>query len=164
MDAEQEPTASPDDHGAAFKASSADRDRTLESIHALEAALATAGPGREAEWLRQVAEGLRQLEDMVMSEREESLRSDSLLSMIARDYSRRFGSRMRQLREQHDDIVRQIASLREQVTKQSAGEGPDVADLRQRLGWLIQAIRHRRAREADLVYEAITLDLGRGPT
>jgi hypothetical protein len=41
------------------------------------------------------------------------------------------------------------------------GETADVADLRERLSWLIRAIRHRRARETDLVFEAINLDLGR---
>jgi hypothetical protein len=37
----------------------------------------------------------------------------------------------------------------------------DVPDIRQRMSWLAGAIRHRWGREADLVYEAIRLDLGR---
>jgi hypothetical protein len=31
---------------------------------------------------------------------------------------------------------------------------PDVADLRQRLAWLLGSLRHQRARESDLIYEA----------
>jgi hypothetical protein len=30
----------------------------------------------------------------------------------------------------------------------------DVADLRQRLAWATNALRHQRARESDLIYEA----------
>ena len=80
--------------------------------------------------------------------------------MIARDYPRRFSSRIRQLREQHEDIAQTIASLRTQL--QSMREPTiDVVDLRERLRWLADAVRHRWERETDLVYEAIRLDLGR---
>ena len=30
----------------------------------------------------------------------------------------------------------------------------DYADVRQRLSWLLTALRHQRARESDLIYEA----------
>lgn len=77
-----------------------------------------------------------------------------------RDYPRGFGARVRQLRAQLDDIGRQIASLLGQL--ENLGEEPtDFSDVRERLGWLVRAIYHRRARETDLVYEAINLDLGR---
>ena len=52
------------------------------------------------EWLDRILVDLRLLEQAVSNELKESLRPDSLLSMIARDYPRRFGSRIRQLREQ----------------------------------------------------------------
>src|SRR5687767_9539361 len=60
----------------------------------------TGAPGREAEWIRAVSDTLRTLEDAMSKERTESLRLDSLLSMIAIDNPRRFASRVRQLREQ----------------------------------------------------------------
>jgi predicted nucleic acid-binding Zn-ribbon protein len=80
--------------------------------------------------------------------------------MIARDYPRRFGSRIRQLREQHQDIGRALSSLRTRLESMQK-DMIDVADLRERLGALVDAIRRRRERETDLVYEAVRLDLGR---
>jgi hypothetical protein len=162
MDHEEAPNRSSKGQRAAFAASRADRDSTLIAIHRLEAATAMAAPGREADWLEQVITDLRSLEEAVTTERNESLQPDSLLSMIARDYPRRFSSRVRQVRQQHDDISRTIASLRGQLEVPQEG-AIDFTDLRQRLGLLLGAIRYRWARETDLVYEAISLDLGSGP-
>jgi hypothetical protein len=147
------------EQSAAYRASLFDRDRTLEALHALEAALGTAAPGREADWFDQVIGAFTTLESAISSERDESLRADSLLSMIGQTYPRRFGSRVRQLRDQIDDIIRQLEFLRAQLERLDRDE-VDFADLRQRLGWLIRAIHHRRARESDLVFEAVRLDLG----
>lgn len=145
----------------AFASSRADRANTLEAVLHLERAAAAAAAGREVEWLNRIRAELQALAAAVAIEQKEAEQPDSLLAMIARDYPRRFGSRIRQLREQHEDVVRTIASLLAQI-EASLGEPPDVTDLRQRLGWLTEAMRHRWARESDLVYEAIRLDLGRG--
>jgi hypothetical protein len=45
-----------------------------------------------------------------------------------------------------------IAALRSEL--EDAPADIDVADLRQRLAWLLTALRHQRARESDLIYEA----------
>lgn len=145
---------------AAFEHSRADRDRTLEALHALEQGLGGAAPGRELEWLQQVVPALESLAKALSQELTESNRADSLLSMISRDYPRRFGSRVRQLCEQSDDIYRQVMSLRTQLEEVDE-DSIDFRDLRQRMAWLIRAIHHRRARETDLVFEAINLDLGK---
>jgi hypothetical protein len=149
------------DQQTAFATTREDRDSTLAAIHRLEAAAGMAAPGREREWLERVLTELRSLEQTVAGEGAESARPDSLLSMIARDYPRRFGSRVRQLREQHEDIARTISSLCDQL-ESLEGEPVDFVDVRQRLEWLVRVLRHGRARESDLVYEAIRLDLGHG--
>jgi hypothetical protein len=146
------------EESVAFEASRSDRDRTLESLRALETTLGGAAPGREIEWLEQVLDALKSLEEVVTNERSESLRPDSILSMISRDYPRRFGSRVRQLRHQHEDIIRQIESLRSQIERLDK-DAIDYGDLRRRIEWVMRAIHHRRMRETDLVYEAINLDL-----
>ena len=150
-----------DEEAAAFADATVGRDATLAAVRRLEAAASRAGTGRETDWLEQVAADLNVLERAVAAERQEASRPDSLLSMIARDYPRRFSSRIRRLGEQHEDIAQTITSLGTQL--QSMRDEPiiDVADLRQRLSWLADAIRHRWGRETDLVYEAIRLDLGR---
>jgi hypothetical protein len=85
-------------------------------------------------------------------EAENADRPDSLLSDLARTQPR-LRNRVRgvrlQYRKQRDDI----ASIRSELEGHS-GETLDVSDVRQRLGWLLTALRHQRARESDLIYEA----------
>jgi len=46
-----------------------------------------------------------------------------------------------------------IASLRRELGA-PAETAVDFADLRQRLAWILTGLRHQRARESDLIYEA----------
>lgn len=144
-------------HRSAFTASRADRDRTLEAIHDLETALARAADG--AAWFPDVVTSLDALEAAMDVERHELNRPDALLAMVVAEHPRRFGSRVRNLREQYDDIIRQVSSLRSQLD--TGGISPaSAADLRHRAGWIIRALHHCRAQQTDLVYEALELDLG----
>lgn len=147
----------PSAHDEAFAASRAGRDRTLEAMRALEGALAMASAGET--WLQEVATDLEALELALVEEQLEWKQPDALLPMIAADYPRRFGSRVRQLRAQHEDIVRQVATLSTQLSK-AEGRTFDAGDIRQRAAWIIRALHHYRARQTDLVYEALERDLG----
>lgn len=141
----------------AFAASRLDRDRTLRAVRSLENSLEMAAGG--GYWIDQVAADLGALEAVMTEEQRELNRPDALLAMIAAEHPRRFGSRIRSLQEQYDDIIRQVASLRSQLDEPAEG-GSDAADLRHRAGWIIGALRHCRARQTDLVYEALRMDLG----
>ncbi len=143
-------------HNDALAASRADRDRTLAAIHRLEASLAMAAEG--SDWLAEVTTDFAALEEAMVEERRELNRPDALLALIAGEHPRRFRSRVRNLREQYDDLIRQVASLRAQLDH--GDHSPDAGDLRQRAGWIIGALHHCRARQTDLVYEAIAMDLG----
>lgn len=142
---------------AAFHASRQDRDRTLQAIRDLEAALGMAAGGTG--WLEDVVADLGALEEAMKEEQLELNRPDSLLAMIAAEHPRRFGSRIRNVRGQYDDISRQVASLRRELGERDEGE-LTAGDLRQRAGWIIRSLHHCRARQTDLVYEALRLDLG----
>ncbi len=141
-------------HGAAFATSRADRDRTLMAIHGLEGAAAQAAPSDG--WLVGVERYLAVLEDALAEEDARSLRPDSLLSLIAAEDPRRFGGRIRRLRDQRSDIIRQVEALLGQLDH---NDGHDAAELRHRMAWLVRAVHHYRAMETDLVYEALARDL-----
>lgn len=145
------------DTGLAFRTSQADRDRTLEALRGLEEALARAAGARE--WIGDVVDRLSLLGAAMADERDELFRPDSLLSMIEAESPRRFGPRIRGIREQYDDATRRVASLMKEC-----GEHPladqDPTDLRHRSASIIRAIHLCRARQTDLVYEALRLDLG----
>ncbi|CAN5359343.1 hypothetical protein BH23ACT9_BH23ACT9_16050 [soil metagenome] len=140
-----------------FSATRTDRDRTLQAIHRLETALAMAATGKA--WLSEVTGGLKTLEAAMVDERRELNRPDALLAMISAGNPRRFGPRARNLREQYDDIIRQVASLRDQLAHADLSQ-TDAGDVRQRASWITGALHHCRARQTDLVYEALDMDLG----
>jgi ATP phosphoribosyltransferase regulatory subunit HisZ len=130
----------------------ADHDRTLEAMHRLEAALGEAAPGREEPWRNEVLEALSDLETATAEEADNARRPDSLLSDLSHNQPR-LRNRARALRLQYAKVSDTIASLRQEIEEREDTE-VDYADLRQRLGWVLTRLRHQRARESDLIYEA----------
>jgi chromosome segregation ATPase len=92
------------------------------------------------------------LDEATADEEDNAGRPDSLLSDIKRSQPR-LRSRVNGVRAQYRQLRRSLSSLRDEI--EEAGEaGADVADMRQRLAWVLMALRHQRARESDLIYEA----------
>jgi hypothetical protein len=131
-----------------------DQDRTLSAMHHLEAALSAAAPGREARWHESVLAGLVALDDATRSEFDNAKSPDSLLSDVKRSQPR-LRTRVRGLRSQYEQMRQAIALLRQELTEASDDEDSvDFAEIRQRLSWMLTALRHQRARESDLIYDA----------
>jgi hypothetical protein len=141
-----------------------DQVRTLRAMHALEAALAEAAPRREREWGAGVLDALVALGEVTTQEAENAARPDSLLADIARTQPR-LRNRVRGLRIQYGQLRDAIESLRAEIEGSDEAHRTDFADLRQRVAWVLTALRHQRSRESDLIYEAyyeaFKVDLGR---
>jgi hypothetical protein len=120
-------------------------------MHRLEAALAEAAPGREGAWRTAVVEALVELEAVTADEQANAERPDSLLSDLARNQPR-MRNRARALRLQYAKVRDTVSALLHEL--RSGDDAVDYADVRQRLGWVLTALRHQRARESDLIYEA----------
>lgn len=146
------PTGLSDDQRSGLDARQADHDRTLDAIHRLEASLAEAAPRREMPWLDAVLQALSDLEAATAEEAANAERPDSLLSDLARNQPR-MRNRARALRLQYAKLRDTISALRRELAGHGR-DGIDFADIRQRLGWVLTALRHQRARESDLIYEA----------
>ena len=130
----------------------ADQDRTLAAMHELEVALGSAAPGRESSWGAAVLAALVVLDEATDDEYANATNPDSLLSDIKRTQPR-LRTRVRGLRTQCTHLRQTIMSLRAELAKPD-DHGTDFSDVRQRLAWLLTALRHQRARESDLIYEA----------
>jgi hypothetical protein len=130
----------------------ADQDRTLASMHHLEAMLGQAAPGRQPEWRAGVLGALVALDEATAEEADNADSPDSLLSDVARTQPW-LRNRVRGLRLQYRQLRAAVASLRDELEGQ-AGISVDYADVRERLGWLLTGLRHQRSRESDLIYEA----------
>jgi hypothetical protein len=131
-----------------------DQDQTLAAMHVLEAALSRGAFGRAEWWYEEVRAALGALDDVTAEEAVADARPDSLLADIAFKQPR-LRNRVRGLRLQFTQIRDGIVALRRELDLAAELESePDVADVRQRLAWLLTALRHQRARESDLIYEA----------
>jgi hypothetical protein len=162
-----------EDPGPGFRARTQQRqseqDRTLLAMQQLEAALTSAAPRREQAWRTDVLAALDVLAETAASEARNAGLPDSLLSDIARSQPW-LRNRVRGLRLNYRQLQDTIGSLRDELNE--PGDAPvDFADLRQRLSSVLSGLRHQRARESDLIYEAyydafgsdVGLDAGNAP-
>lgn len=150
MDPEQRGFSS--EQRTSLESREADQDRTLSAMHSLERALSDAAPGREEQWRTAVLDALLVLDAATTEEAANAERPDSLLWDLAHSQPR-LRNRARALRLQYGKLRDAITSLRGEIEDRTEA-GADYADLRERLGWVLTGLRHQRARESDLIYEA----------
>lgn len=144
-------------HDDSFSDAQADRDRTLEAVRLLEASLARPAGGEN--WIDRVRASLNVLGDAMAEEQAELDRPDSLLSMISGERPRRFGPRVRGIREQYADVGRQLESFQRELEGGDLSQS-EIGELRHRTAWIVRGLHNCRDRQADLVYEALGRDLG----
>jgi len=149
---EPDPSGFSDSQRSGIERRRADQDRTLQAVHVLEQALGAAAPRREAQWRRDVLTALVTLDEAVGEEARNAARPDSLLSDVSHTQPL-LRNRVRGLRAQFRQVREQIQELRRELALPD-DEDMDFADIRHRLSWVLTALRHLRARESDLIYEA----------
>jgi hemerythrin-like domain-containing protein len=136
-----------------------EHDALLDAIHQLEAALASAAPGREQDWRHQVDQTLLGVADLLHQHVSAAEAPDGILAEIdtLRPTS---GSRVKRLRQEHDDLLQRIQALRQHVASMGDEETPNFHDIRQRATWVLNALRHHQAVETDLIFETFWTDIG----
>ena len=161
MSAEAQPnTELTDAQQQAHDTSRNDRTRSLDAMHTLEKMMGRAAPGRDRAWHRDIIDALRDLELAIRQQQSSYEEPSSLLVEIAQEQPR-LRTWIRQLHRQWNDLANQTRTMRQEL--ELADEvSTSYADIRERLRWLITALHHHRAREADVVYEALSIDLGLG--
>ena len=144
----------PPNQGKSREARHADQDRTLTAM------LAVGGRPRGRQHRAGNRHGTRAcwpawaaLDDATNDESTNANNPDSLLSDIKRTQPR-LRTRVRGLRAQYQQLRQAITSIHADDSTDPSSEGTDYADLRQRLSWMLTALRHQRSRESDLLYEA----------
>jgi chromosome segregation ATPase len=152
--------ASPQRHStAASDSAGRERGKLIILMHNLEAALAAASFNRTDDWNEIVQGELGRLQQALRQSRAQLHASHGLFAEIAADHPRLI-SRIEKLKQEFYDLERQMETLQEQF--RDTADAPEVADIRERLSWLLKALRHAQTRENELVFEAIGLDLGAG--
>lgn len=139
------------------------RATSLDALDALERAMAAPAPSRELSWRSDVIDALDVFLTALVDQSESDLGPNSLLSEIGRDHPR-LVPRIQRLHQEHTDLRNLASSLRGQIeaTRGDTASDVDPSDVRERLADLARRYRRHRSREADLVYESVTIDLGVG--
>lgn len=135
-------------------------DALIDAMHRLEAALASPAPGREEIWRRRVSAELNGFYD-ALAAHVAATESPSGLFGDVEEVEPAFHHRIGRLRREHLDLMAQTQSLETHLATHG-GETLNFHDLRQRAGWLLTALRHHQALEADLIFELYDLDVGSG--
>lgn len=144
-----------------IKQARVDRDALVLAMQSLEAALASPAPGRERLWLMQVANALDGLAEAMRQHLTSTEGPGGLYQAVDQTWPT-LAYRAQRLRKEHASLVDQVNALRQQCTCYGPDETPDYHDLRRRAHWLLTALRHHQAAEADLIFEAFYTDIGIG--
>jgi hypothetical protein len=139
----------------------AERQAALRALHVLEYALAAPAPRRQRTWLHRITVAIDALHVALYAQIPKPDDSISLLDEIAL-CAPRYLPQIQQLQQELLNLTIAVASLREHVEPDPTIE-INPTDIRHRLSVVTKQFREHQAREADLVYEAIGLELDDEP-
>jgi hypothetical protein len=142
----------------ALSASRGDRDRALEAMRSLEDAAGHAGPGRDRAWREAVTAALGILQSALAEQKASYADPGSLMAQIAQD-DPRLRTWVRQLHHRWNDLETTTQTLAETLQGGDIADASAITDLREQLRWLMTALHHHRAREADLIFEGLGIDI-----
>lgn len=143
------------------KAARDERVRMVVAARELENALSAASWHRERDWYRRVQDSLLVLQAALRDTRDSADEEGSLLSDVVAE-APRLDSRVSRIRDEYEDLERQVESLRFQLAEMGTEEEKDVDDIRQRLSWLVTALQYVQSKETEVLYEAFQVDIGLG--
>jgi hypothetical protein len=143
---------------AALSASRGDRDRALEAMRALEDAVGQAGRGRDQAWREAAAAALVTLQNALAEQQASYENPTSLMAQIAQD-DPRLRTWVRQLHHRWNDLATTTQTLTEARQADDIGDPAAITDMREQVRWLMTSLHHHRAREADLIFEGLGIDI-----
>ena len=141
-----------------FQKSRVRRGTLVTAIHHLEERLSSAAPGREKPWVQGMIDALAELR-AVMRDRLDT--SDGLLRDIEAA-APHLWNQVQKLRTEYAHIERQAGDLIAEFHSPDEGHCAEYRDVRQRVGWLLTALRHEQSRETDLIFKVYNRDMGGG--
>lgn len=139
----------------------AEHAELLKIIHQLESRLATAAPGRECHWTKQVMTDLRRLRDEFRQHVYSSGDCDGLFQELAFAMPN-WIPRMERLQQRQEGLARRLDSLISQIDNHGPNDIPDFNEIRRRIADTIEEVRTVHALENDLIFECFHADLGVG--
>jgi len=142
----------------ALAESRGDRDRALDAMRALEDVAGHAGRGRDQAWQETVLAALAHLQQALDEQQASYASPASLMAQAAQD-DPRLRTWVRQLHHRWSDLASTTKTLTEALQTADLDDPATIADTREQLRWLMTALHHHRAREADLIFSALDIDI-----
>jgi hypothetical protein len=155
---EEPPTAAGERRQRLARQTRSEYDAVLDAVHRLEAALVSAAPGRECDWTARVVQELAGVQQALRRHADSARCPRGLWAALECDLPRLAG-RVERLRRENADLLQQAQALTRLLAHHDRDERPNCADVRLRAAWLLGALRHHQALEADLIYETFCLDV-----
>jgi hypothetical protein len=147
-----------DEHRHSVAITRGDRDRALEAMHALEAASGRAGRGRDEDWRQSVAAALDLMSAAIAEQQASYENPHSLMAQLAQD-DPRLRTWVRQLHHRWSSLAAATSDLAGDLRAGGPAGSRSIDDVREQVRWLSAALHHHRAREADLIFEGLGLDI-----
>jgi hypothetical protein len=138
----------------------AERSAALRALHVVEYALAAPAPRRLRTWLHRVTVAIDALHAALVAQIPRGDGAIRLLDEIALCQPG-YLPQVQQLQQELLNLAIAVASLREQIEPDPAIE-INSTEIRERLSVISTQFRVHQAREADLVYDAIGLEVDDG--
>ena len=132
----------------------------LDALQRVEAHMVPPDPGRERGWLALLAIAMDDLADAVAAKAASDAEYTGLLAEIELREPR-FTNQIATVRQLFADIAASVDRVRARIDASHVGP-IDVHGLREDIADIAREVRFHRAAEADLVYEAVNVDLGAG--
>jgi hypothetical protein len=156
------PPESPDDSDelqrGALTTSRGDRDRALDAMRMLEDAAGQAGRGRDQAWRETVTTALLALQEAIADQKATYETPASLMAQIAQD-DPRLRTLIRQLHHRWNDLATTTQGLAVALEVGDIDDPATITDIREEVRWLMTALHHHRAREADLIFEGLGVNI-----
>jgi hypothetical protein len=133
------------------------RAELLDSMRAVEQALASPAPGREGQWIERVQVAVVEL-DADFREHIAITEGPGGLYAQLRGTAPRLAGKVDRLIRQHAVITEHINDVLARAG--DAGAGEHVEELRTRATALLAQLLHHRQQGSDLVFEAYAVDIG----
>jgi|SRR5579875_1004944 chromosome segregation ATPase len=133
----------------------------LDRLHQV---LDTDCAGREHDWVEAVEDALARLEAALQQHQAAAWHPEGPLAEI--DQTRpTLVRKADELRNDYEDLARQLPALREQVRRAAEAirlDGGDIAALRQQVEQLLAGLQEKREAEMKLVLDSVNTDIGAG--
>jgi hypothetical protein len=137
---------------------SGEQETMFRALHALERAIASPAPGREAAWKQRAQRELAAVVGLLQEHCEWAEADDGIIGEVEVKLGRSY--EVSRARRDHERLAHEAVSLLAALDEYAGDSALSFQEVRRQVAQLTAALRDHQAREADLLMLALQLDVG----